>query len=404
MSKIKVPSLFQEELAHGNTAKAIKGADTEQLANKVVMMSLKDIHIVPGLNPRVSNTAAMKAHIEGIGKSIIANGFYADKPLAVFATKIDGKDVTALRDGHNRYAGAEWANKKQPGTVDKVPVIFDAEEMSKLDMIVSFHTANTGKPLGPYEQAILVIRAFEEGATKKEIAARLGCTERYIDDLGLLVKAPEEVIDMVLNDRVSATLAIEMVKTHGDKAGKKLEAAAKKLDAIGHPGRVTSKHLPAEDRPKTKKSAGAKTKDTTVATATPEPEKEPGTVFVRDIRLDAALACLKILNSQANDLTESERTVIDASMLAIVEEFGDSAVIEYALADEVSDYEDTGLVRLGLVTLEGNGEEGGEGTGTEGAEPPAAEAPEPEKAPEPPAAKKGGSKKKKVSEEALAGL
>lgn len=401
MSKIKVPNLFQEELEHGSTAKAIKGADTEQMANKVVMMSLKDIHIIPGLNPRVSNTAAMKAHIEGIGKSILANGFYADKPLAVFATKIDGKDVTALRDGHNRYAGAEWANKKQPGAVDKVPVIFDAEEMSKLDMIVSFHTANTGKPLGPYEQAILVIRAFEEGATKKEIAARLGCTERYIDDLGLLVKAPEEVIDMVLNDRVSATLAIEMVKTHGAKAGKKLEAAAKKLDAIGHPGRVTSKHLPPEDRPKTKKSAGAKkgADETTVATATPEPpEKEPGAVFVRDLRLDAALAALKVLNQF--ECTEEARGDLDGAMLAIVEEFGDSALIEYALDDAVSDYEETGLVRLGLVTLEGNGEEGGD----EKVEEEPAAVVEPEKAPEPPATKKGGSKKKKVSEEALAGL
>lgn len=400
MSKIQVPGLFEETLQHGSTAKALKAADTAALNVKTAMVAVGDIHVIKDLNPRVKGTKAYKDHVEGIGKSIIANGFYKDKPLAVFVRKIDGEDKICLRDGHHRLAGVEWANKKQPGTVEYVPVVFDSEEMSDADMIVSFATGNMGKPLNPYELGVVVQRLAAEGLTKKEIASRLAITDRYIDDLGTLMQAPEDVIEMVLNDQVSSTLAIEMVKTHGEKAGKKLVKAAEKLEAIGKPGRVTSKHLPPEDRPKTKKSAGAKK-----AKSEPAPDEQPGEVFVRNPIYDAALQALEVLEAFRADYSASEQSILDEAMMAVVASFGDSDLIEYAVAAE--NYTKTGLVRLDLVTL-GDSEAGDE-AGEESEEAVEAAATVeaevvPEPAPEPAKKRSRKSKAAAPSEEALAGL
>lgn len=354
MAKIQVPDLFEETLEHGSTAKALKAAHTGATGAKTAMVAVDDIHVIKDLNPRVKGTKAYKDHVESIGKSIIANGYYQDKPLAVFVRKIDGVDTICLRDGHHRHAGIEWANKKAPGTVEFVPVVFDAEEMSNADMIVSFATGNMGKPLNPYELGVVVKRLAAEGVSKKEIATRLAITDRYIDDLGILMQAPEDVIEMVLNDQVSATLAIEMAKAHGEKAAKHLLKAAEKLAAIGKPGsRITSKHIEPEARPKTKKSAtdGKKPEtDTSTATAKDTTEQEPGTTFVRDLSLDAALKALRVLNGF--ECTEEARGDLDGAMKAIVEEFGDTDLINYAVDENVADYEETGLVRLGLVVVE----------------------------------------------------
>jgi hypothetical protein len=356
MAKAQLPGLFEEEIKRGNITKAIKDAHAASAEARSAMVPFDQIHIIDGLNPRVWNTPAVKAHIENIGKSILANGFYDDKPLAVFVRKIDGVDKICLRDGHHRYFGAEYANKKEPGKVKEVPVVFDAQEMSDVDMTVSFATGNMGRPLTPYEMGVVVQRLATESPTnphplsKKEIATRLAVTERYIDDLGVLMTASPDVIDLVVTDRVAATLAIQMVKMHGDKAGKHLLKAAEKLAAIGKPaGKITSKHIEPEARPKNKKSAtdGAKGKK-----ANKTDQQAEGKTFQRNLYFDGALDSLRALEALRAGLSEQEAVTVDESMKAILSKFGDTKLANYAVREEISDYEETGLVRLGLVEVQ----------------------------------------------------
>jgi ParB family chromosome partitioning protein len=358
--KPTLPTLFKKEDLQqpGKNASAIRSAGASaNSGEKTVMVDFDKLHIVPGLNPRVMDSQGAREHIESIGQSILSNGYFPDKPMAVFVRKIDGKDTICVRDGHHRYEGVKWANRKRPGKVKQVPVIFDSEEMSLRDMNIRFHAANNGRPLTPYELAVVVMRLGNDRMKIKDIAAHLGITERYIRDLGMLYQAPVEISNLIENGRVSSTLAIETLRdcianANGDyakggaKALRTLEKGVEKADAQGSK-RVSAKHLSEKDKPKKFKKEPATSK----ATAPDRSHQEPGAVVdgIDGIRFDAALLALEVLEKyrhNTNLVGKSEADAIGAGMSELVQTFGDD-LVEYALKHKRT--KKTGLESLGYV-------------------------------------------------------
>ena len=240
---------FTRELTPGNTKAAMKavGAASSDLW-KVVPDQLRTLD---GFNARIKNDA-YAARVRWIADSIKANGFYPDKPLTGFVALEDGEEVIYVTGGHRRHEGVLLAIE-EGADVPTVPVVIKPRGTSMEDLTVDLVVGNEGEPLTTYEQAVVCKRLAGFGWESKEIARRLGySTAQYVDGLLSLASAPLAVRRMVMESVISATMAIEAIKKHGDKAGDVLLAAMVKSGT----GRVTAKHMPqAEFKKALKKQA-----------------------------------------------------------------------------------------------------------------------------------------------------
>jgi hypothetical protein len=340
MAKIQVPSSFSiAEMAEGSPTVALKNAGAKKGAT-VSMVPFSSLKILPGFNPRVVGTKSLTEHRKSLMNSILANGYYDSEPFHVFVRKDEDGDSLYVRGGHNRHAAVEMANKKKPGTVEMVPVLVDGQEMTEAEMTIAFATGNKAKELTMYENGIVMQRLSDLGLSKKEIQQTLGLSDRAVLDLGVLMTAPQEIIDLVTNEDISATLAIDEIKTYGpEKAAKRLvkaNAASPVQDELtGKKKKVTKKAV---------KEANAEPTDD-------DNDGEP--VFEHDLVLDRTLDIMQIVMEQLtaadSDSDATQGSYLANVLLRIVQEQGGDDLVAYAVAAER--YVETGLVYLELVEL-----------------------------------------------------
>lgn len=234
--KITIPSSKVDiALESGSTANAMKSASAT--AGKLYFVPVSAIKPIPGFNVRVDGPR-YQARIATLAQSIEANGFDETKALAGYVAKEGDENVIYVTDGYTRLAAVERNNADETKrTIDKLPVIVRATAPSMTELTYGLHTSNSGEPLAPFELGVVVKRLLrEEGADKAAIAERLAVTPRYLDDVLLLVNSPKEVRTAVLDEKVSATLAIQELRKAGDepkKAVERITAAVEKATASG---------------------------------------------------------------------------------------------------------------------------------------------------------------------------
>ncbi len=346
MAKITKPGDYNIELLDapvGTIKGAIKASGASE-GQRVLNVPIDLVHVLPGLNPRTMGTPASNAHIDYLTKSILANGYDPESIMKGFVRKIDGVDTICLRDGHHRLIAVGKANAKIAGTVETVPVLLDETELTQAELTISFAKANSGLRHNPYELAVLAKRGLDAGMSKKEVATSLVVTTRYLDDLGVLFEAGEEIIDLVVTDKCSATLAVEEIKAHGvDKATKRLVKAYGEAQAAGKT-KVTKKAL-------TKKPK--KAKEEPAADEAEDASGEPLELPVEAVAYDAVLVALETINAFAvsDTVDTDQRGLLDAIMSEVIRTGGSDDLVTYAVTTER--YEATGLVRLGIVEVEG---------------------------------------------------
>ncbi|WP_357432356.1 hypothetical protein, partial [Micromonospora sp. NPDC049679] len=102
---------------------------------------------------------------------------------------------------------------------------------------------NTGLPLTPYETGLVCKRLIRYGLELEVVADRMGLGTAYVDGLLMLVGGPKSIRDAVIDDRISATEAVKLLKTHGDKAVEVLEQMLAAAQAQGR-NKATAKHAP----------------------------------------------------------------------------------------------------------------------------------------------------------------
>lgn len=230
------------ELNAGNVKAAMREA--QAVSSDLWKVPLDQIHIIAGFNVR-SNAADHKAHVDGLTESILANGFYASKPLSGYVALEDDKQIIYLTDGHCRLEAVHAAIRRG-AEIHALPVVVSPKGTSLEDLTVALVTSNSGKPLTPYEVGIVCKRLTGFGWDEKQIAAKLCMTVQRVGGLLDLIGAPKAVRDLVVAGTVSATQAIETLKRHGPTAGDKLQAGAEKARATGK-AKATKKHI--DDKP-----------------------------------------------------------------------------------------------------------------------------------------------------------
>jgi hypothetical protein len=241
--KLALPKAkFAHELTSAPVEPTMKAA--EATTAKLYRVPVDKIKPIPGFNVRVESPEYV-AHRDMIRASIAANGYDSTKPLAGYVAKEGDENVIYVTDGHTRLAAVQEYNA-DPDTAEKdeiaaLPVMVHPREVSLTDLTVALHTANSGRPLTPFELGVVVKRLLaDEGAKKGEIATRLGVTSRYLDDVLLLANAEPKVKQHVASGAVSSTMAIQLIRKDPDSAAEKIEAAVKETAGTGK--KATRKH------------------------------------------------------------------------------------------------------------------------------------------------------------------
>jgi ParB/RepB/Spo0J family partition protein len=215
----------------------IKGLATRR--TDVIWLNPFDIDVMDDWNSRQMDDPENQEHIDDLARSIAANG--VRMPLRVFSSD-DGK--VYVTDGHCRLLATYRAIEVYGAEVMSIPVMMEGRATSEADRLLTQIIANTGKKLTPLEQSSVFTRLYNLGWDEKQIAERSAKTVNYVKQLLDLQEAPEKIKDMVRSGQVSASLALQTVKS-ADSSEEAIETLEKALDTAAESGKekATAKHM-----------------------------------------------------------------------------------------------------------------------------------------------------------------
>jgi ParB family chromosome partitioning protein len=214
-AQIEGISNFNADLTHGGSAKSVM-ANIGAKSSDLWKVKPTDITVIEGYNPRIKDQAYYDG-VQVLSEDMEKHGYMQDKPLAGFIAKQDGRDVIVLQDGHRRYAAVMLAigrGVKFPA----LPMVMKERTQTSLDLTLGLLHANEGQPFNTYEKAIIAKRLKGYGWSNAEIAKEMRCTTAAVGQLLSMAGAPEAIQALVRGGLLSVTAAIDVVKTHGEKA------------------------------------------------------------------------------------------------------------------------------------------------------------------------------------------
>lgn len=234
------------ELVAGNVKEATQGMKS----NDLWQVPVEELHLMEGFNVRVHD-ADYEAHIEYLTQSILANGYMRDKPMSGYIANVEGQSRILITDGHSRYEALKRAIERG-AQISTIPVVTKPRGTTMEDLTVALVTANSGRPLTPFETGTVIKRLISFGWPEKQVAEKLGITMQYVSDLLTLQEAPKLVRDLVAKGEVSPTMAIATVKKHGNEAGKVLREAVETAKSLGK-AKASAKHVKKDWKTECKK-------------------------------------------------------------------------------------------------------------------------------------------------------
>ena len=201
------------------------------------------IRVIEGFNVRIKSPS-YHAHIDFLASSMQSEGFKAEHPLSGYVARDGDSSVVFITDGHCRLAGLDKA-VANGAEIELIPVVIASQSRDLQDLTAGLVLSNTGKPLDPMEKAAVCKRLSLFGWTDESIAKRLNFSSNYVRDLLLLIGSPLVVRQMVAEEKISATAAIQMLGKHGDKAVDMITRGFEKAQASGK-SKVTQRFMPAD--------------------------------------------------------------------------------------------------------------------------------------------------------------
>lgn len=212
------------------------------------------LHIIKGFNLRVNN-AHYQAKIEEYAELLANDGWLAHEPMKglVQHDEHTGKNEVYIFDGHTRLLALPIANAKRSAKglppIEDVTVIAipskksGKEPISMADLTVAMVRANMKNPHTAYELALACKRLADDNLNTGEIAKELSLSAEWVKSLLLLMAAPKELRQRVANEALTVTLAVQLLKQHGDDAAEMVEEAAAGKVAKGLPVKITRKNV-----------------------------------------------------------------------------------------------------------------------------------------------------------------
>lgn len=229
-------------------------ANPKVLFNSIAMVKaemwdvqVEDLRVLQDFNIRIRN-AEYFAHVRNLADSILANGFYKDKPLSGFGTLAGKKPIIYITDGHCRYEAVLLAIS-EGAPITELPVVIKDKSVSMEDLTVSLVRSSEGKRLAPLEVAIAVKRLFNFGWKQPLIAQKIGVSEVYVNQLLVLAGAPKAVRDMVESGEATAAVALDAIRAHGSDAQQVMTEALEDAKANGKT-KLTARFLPEQIKKK----------------------------------------------------------------------------------------------------------------------------------------------------------
>lgn len=227
---------------------SVKGAMVGAKSSDLWKVPLSKLRVKDGFNIRIQNEAHAE-QVRFIADSIKVNGFFPDKPIAGYVAKEDGESIIYVIDGHTRLQAVFLANS-EGAEITELPVVTKPAGTSMEDLTVALVVSNGGRNLTPYEIALVCKRLISFGMSESEIASRIGKSRNYVAELLLLAGAPRSITKMVQDGVVSASLAANNYRKHGEGAASILQEGLMKAVSKGK-SKVTGKHLKKKDAPVT---------------------------------------------------------------------------------------------------------------------------------------------------------
>lgn len=226
--------------------------DGEVRRADAMKVQLEDLHEEPGFNLRTEGDA-LEASISSLAEFVAAGGQIP--PLEVRPRPEGG---VWLVDGHRRRRALlkldaegrlpRTPNKDRPEVLEVwVPVI--AFEGSDADRVARIITSQENEKLSPLELAEGYKRLRAFGWSVEQIAAKVGKTRQHVEQVLTVGNANTDVQNLVAAGHVSATTAAQVVREHGDGAGKVLGAELVRAQASGKK-RVTAGSMKGPSIPK----------------------------------------------------------------------------------------------------------------------------------------------------------
>jgi ParB/RepB/Spo0J family partition protein len=192
-------STFKQMIQDGT----IKRADA-------MKVRIADIHEEPGFNLRREGED-LQSSIDALTDYIVGGGMLP--PIEVRPRDAGGVWIV---DGHRRRRAYLQAIARG------IPVEWievRAFVGNDVDRVARIMTSAEGRELSALETAAGYKRLTAFGLSPEDIGAKVNKTRQHVDQLLILANANADVQQMVAEGTVSATLAIDVVRKHGDGAG-----------------------------------------------------------------------------------------------------------------------------------------------------------------------------------------
>jgi ParB-like chromosome segregation protein Spo0J len=207
----------------------IKRADAEQI-------QYHDLHVEDGFNA-LGRTEQDDADDESLYQYIVSGGRIPD--LEVRPREDGGVWIV---DGHRRHKqiGRAIANGEFVAKDGKYWIPVKQFSGNDVQRIARIKTSQANKKLSPLQLLDIYSRLAAFNLSHAEIATLVNEKEPHVKSILGLASANHDVQQMVKNNEVSATIAVSVVRKHGDGAGKVLAGHLETAKASGKK-RVTNK-------------------------------------------------------------------------------------------------------------------------------------------------------------------
>jgi hypothetical protein len=212
-------------------------------------VALDKLAVLPGFNTRVKD-ADYNERVAGIAESIVANGFFDDKPFAV--TMLPGDETVYIYDGEHRFDAAKQAILDGAEFPDGLPVAWSKDGATVRDLTIHLAHGNAGERLNMVELAAVVRRLQGLDMSKDEIATALGRTTRHVDNLFVLASANQTVKKAVASGQIAGAEAVKLLRKDPKTAAAKITEAVKKAAEKGKAKATPKSMAPAPTGPKMK--------------------------------------------------------------------------------------------------------------------------------------------------------
>src|SRR3989338_4033962 len=186
----------------------------------------EDLHEEPGFNERDYNDPVVIEHIERLAKA-----YAAGSPMPPLIVRIDqGTGLKYIVDGHCRTKAALLAKSRGVPLKHLTCMPFRGNDVDRVACMLTSAEGLKLRPVGIARGYLKLYRLLKDVSL---VADQIQRTTQHVEAMLLLAQASTDVQEMVNNDQVAASTAIEVIRAHGDNAGEELTKLLAKAKASG---------------------------------------------------------------------------------------------------------------------------------------------------------------------------